>query len=85
MPPCRHILPVVSPENPGTRSTSLSATKSSTVTMDEKKVASEATVLSTSDVSDGEIESQGFDVKETKKLLRRLDWHIIPFMSLIYL
>ncbi|KAK8083792.1 hypothetical protein PG996_002573 [Apiospora saccharicola] len=26
-----------------------------------------------------------FDQKETKKLLRKLDWHLIPFMSLIYL
>ncbi|KAF2849498.1 high-affinity nicotinic acid transporter [Plenodomus tracheiphilus IPT5] len=33
----------------------------------------------------GEIESQGFDTLATKKLLRKLDWHLIPFMSLIYL
>ncbi len=31
------------------------------------------------------VESQGFDEARTKKLLRKLDWHIIPFMSLIYL
>lgn len=30
-------------------------------------------------------ESQPFDHHATKKLLRKLDWHIIPFMSLIYL
>lgn len=30
-------------------------------------------------------ESQPYDDKSTKKLLRKLDWHIIPFMSLIYL
>ncbi|KAK1704598.1 high-affinity nicotinic acid transporter [Colletotrichum lupini] len=30
-------------------------------------------------------ESQPFDQHATKKLLRKLDWHIIPFMSLIYL
>jgi len=30
-------------------------------------------------------ESQGWDPKSTKALLRKLDWHIIPFMSLIYL
>ncbi|GJC83255.1 putative transporter C1002.16c [Colletotrichum liriopes] len=30
-------------------------------------------------------ESQAFDESSTKKLLRKLDWHIIPFMSLIYL
>ncbi|KAK8035843.1 hypothetical protein PG991_001916 [Apiospora marii] len=30
-------------------------------------------------------EAAMFDQKETKKLLRKLDWHLIPFMSLIYL
>lgn len=30
-------------------------------------------------------EAAGYDLSATKKLLRRLDWHIIPFMSLIYL
>lgn len=30
-------------------------------------------------------EAAGYDRSATKKLLRRLDWHIIPFMSLIYL
>lgn len=30
-------------------------------------------------------ETAGYDDRATKKLLRRLDWHIIPFMSLIYL
>jgi sugar phosphate permease len=30
-------------------------------------------------------ESQPFDQNANKKLLRKLDWHIIPFMSLIYL
>lgn len=30
-------------------------------------------------------ESQIWDAHSTKKLLRKLDWHIIPFMSLIYL
>ena len=31
------------------------------------------------------IEAQGFDEKATKKLIRRIDWHLIPFLSLIYL
>lgn len=31
------------------------------------------------------IESQGLDRQATIKLLRKMDWHIIPFMSLIYL
>ena len=26
-----------------------------------------------------------FDQKATKRLLRKLDWHLLPFMSLIYL
>jgi hypothetical protein len=54
--------------------------------MQEKKLASEAvTSTPSTDVAAGEIETQGFDGKATKKLLKRLDWHIIPFMSLIYL
>ena len=32
-----------------------------------------------------DIETQSFDPPATKNLLRKLDWHIIPFMSLIYL
>jgi hypothetical protein len=36
-------------------------------------------------VASGDIETQGFDASATKKLLLKLDWHIIPFMSLIYL
>lgn len=31
------------------------------------------------------IEPQGFDAPATTRLLRKLDWHILPFMSLIYL
>ncbi|EKD12348.1 high-affinity nicotinic acid transporter [Drepanopeziza brunnea f. sp. 'multigermtubi' MB_m1] len=30
-------------------------------------------------------EAQGFDLKATKKLVRKIDWHLIPFLSLIYL
>lgn len=30
-------------------------------------------------------EAVAYDHSATKKLLRKLDWHIIPFMSLIYL
>jgi hypothetical protein len=37
------------------------------------------------DILAGDVETQGFDAFATKKLLRKLDWHIIPFMSLIYL
>ncbi|KAK8055597.1 hypothetical protein PG993_000824 [Apiospora rasikravindrae] len=38
-------------------------------------------VVATAHVSEVPI----FDQKATKKLLRKLDWHLIPFMSLIYL
>jgi len=47
----------------------------------EKKVPGETAV----DVASGDVELQGYDSHATKKLLRKLDWHIIPFMSLIYL
>jgi len=26
-----------------------------------------------------------FDEKRTKKLLRKLDWHLVPFLALLYL
>jgi hypothetical protein len=38
-----------------------------------------------SSLSVNNIESQGFDEKATKTLIRKLDWHLIPFLSLIYL
>ncbi|KAF9693238.1 hypothetical protein EKO04_008834 [Ascochyta lentis] len=53
--------------------------------MSEKKIPDGVAVITTPDLSAGEAESQGFDHAATKKLLRKLDWHIIPFMSLIYL
>ena len=34
--------------------------------------------------SDG-LDGPGFDDKETKKLLRKIDWHLIPFLALLYL
>ena len=27
----------------------------------------------------------GFDETRTKKLLRKLDWHLVPFLALLYL
>ncbi|KAH9870999.1 hypothetical protein J1614_006573 [Plenodomus biglobosus] len=53
--------------------------------MEEKKVPSGTIQASAPDIAAGEIEAQGFDAAATKKLLRKLDWHLIPFMSLIYL
>lgn len=29
--------------------------------------------------------SIGFDPEATKKLLRRMDWHLVPFLALLYL
>lgn len=58
-------------------------------TMDDKKQLSDVGVLSdNSDIDAGAVEAQGFtsfDEPATKKLLRKIDWHILPFMSLIYL
>ncbi|KAJ8117011.1 hypothetical protein OPT61_g1696 [Boeremia exigua] len=51
----------------------------------EEKNTSKLGVSPDPDLSAGEVEAQGFDHDATKKLLRKLDWHIIPFMSLIYL
>lgn len=53
--------------------------------MSEEKTTGRVDISSIPDLSAGEVESQGFDHVATKKLLRKLDWHIIPFMSLIYL
>jgi hypothetical protein len=44
----------------------------------------EATVVA-GDSTPVMVETQGFDETATKRLLRKLDWNIIPFMSLIYL
>jgi hypothetical protein len=49
--------------------------------MAEKKVPDNTAVH----IAVGDVEPQGFDGPATKKLLRKLDWHLIPFMSLIYL
>lgn len=45
------------------------------------ELAEESTKMSVVDIT----ETAGYDHRATKKLLRKLDWHIIPFMSLIYL
>ncbi|KAH6846404.1 high-affinity nicotinic acid transporter [Alternaria alternata] len=53
--------------------------------MAEKKVDHTTVAPISSDVSIEDVEPQGYDAVATKKLLRKLDWHLIPFMSLIYL
>ncbi|KAB5518090.1 major facilitator superfamily domain-containing protein [Coniochaeta sp. 2T2.1] len=55
------------------------------MTTQEKAVqAEESQEISTAESVDY-AEAQGWDDTATKRLLRRLDWHIIPFVSLIYL
>lgn len=53
--------------------------------MAEKQAFHSLDISSTPDIVTGDVETQGFDGPATKKLLRKLDWHLIPFMSLIYL
>lgn len=64
-------------------------------TMDEKRTQDSGGMLATKGKG-GETPSEGgtvlhvselpvFDQKATRKLLRKLDWHLLPFMSLIYL
>lgn len=54
--------------------------------MQEKQTSTSIGVIDVS-ASDSieSIEAQGFDEAGTKKLVRKLDWHLIPFLSLIYL
>ncbi|KAI4649188.1 hypothetical protein J4E93_003502 [Alternaria ventricosa] len=53
--------------------------------MIEKKTDASLVAPIPSDTSYEDVEPNGFDAVATKKLLRKLDWHLIPFMSLIYL
>lgn len=34
---------------------------------------------------DGHIEAAGFDAAGTKKLLRKIDWTLVPFLAFLYL
>ena len=51
---------------------------------EEEKINADLKATSVSNSVDI-VEAQGFDEKATKNLIRRLDWHLIPFLSLIYL
>jgi hypothetical protein len=53
--------------------------------MTEKKADDTTIVRASPELLAGDVEPQGFDAAATKTLLRKLDWHLIPFMSLIYL
>jgi hypothetical protein len=47
---------------------------------------SEGTTVSTGPTTPPEYaEPPQFDAKRTKTLLRKLDWHLVPFLSLLYL
>jgi len=47
--------------------------------------ANESDGSSTTPASALAVEPQGFDEASTRKLLRKLDWHLVPFLSLLYL
>ena len=53
--------------------------------IEKKALSAPATIPVVEDFDTEDAEPQGFDAAATKRLLRKLDWHIIPFMSLIYL
>lgn len=52
---------------------------------DEKKVVVKVGSSTGSMQVGSDVESAGWDRKATRKLLWKMDWNIIPFMSLIYL
>lgn len=54
-------------------------------TQEKKTIQVEESQETSASESVDYVESQGWDDSATKRLLRRLDWHILPFMSLIYL
>jgi len=56
------------------------------INMDPKmQTPTEKTVGISTSISVEYVETQGFDERATKKMIRRIDWHLIPFLALIYL
>jgi hypothetical protein len=53
--------------------------------MPEKAVPTIQSIESSSSGLVDLVEAQGFEKNATKRLVRKLDWHLIPFLSLIYL
>jgi hypothetical protein len=56
--------------------------------MTAKDVKPEALQLDRTDSTTKDVKAEPvstFDTKETKLLLRKIDWHLIPFLSLLYL
>lgn len=52
---------------------------------EEKKVDFVGDISTVSEQAVSDAESVGWDRKATRRLLWKMDWNIIPFMSLIYL
>ncbi|KAF1814745.1 major facilitator superfamily transporter [Eremomyces bilateralis CBS 781.70] len=53
---------------------------------DEKVIQEDKVLeLQVESVAFGDVESAGFDKQQTKKLLRKIDWALIPFLALLYL
>lgn len=53
--------------------------------MDTKEKDAEYLEGSSSDGIETQTHTMGFDPKSTKKLLRKIDVHLIPFLALLYL
>ena len=51
--------------------------------MSTEKVSLGEVVETTSSETGSQV--SGYDQKESKRLLRKIDWHLIPFLSLLYL
>lgn len=50
-------------------------------TIEKNSHADSSTTPSTLEASEGPL----FDAARTKTLLRKMDWHLVPFLSLLYL
>lgn len=54
---------------------------SGTYAPEKNSHADSSTTPSTLEASEGPV----FDAARTKKLLRKMDWHLVPFLALLYL
>jgi hypothetical protein len=50
-----------------------------------RETSTEKAVGISSPNSEEYVETQGFDEKATKRMIRKIDWNLIPFLALIYL
>jgi hypothetical protein len=51
--------------------------------MDDKKVVLDS--ASSAEVENGAVEATVYDEKATKKLVRKIDWVLIPWLAFLYL